>query len=230
MMRTEFNRSWPLAMLFGGVLLHASAPGQRGVPPQPPASPRAAAPVDLTGYWVSLITEDWRFRMVTPPKGDVTGVPLNAAARQVATAWDPASDEAAGEQCRAYGAAGIMRLPGRVHITWEDDQTLKLETDAGTQTRRFAFGSASSAGGDWQGVSVAYLGSVLHFRDETRKANVDVLLQNHMLMDPIQEKLDKLAARRRGEPNPFVVGAAEYQKFLGVMEGCTRVNIARRKL
>lgn len=107
---------------------------------------------------------------------------------------------------------------------------MKLETDAGTQTRRFAFGSASSAGGDWQGVSVAYLGSVLHFRDETRRANVDVLLQNHMLMDPIQEKLDKLAARRRGEPNPFVVGAAEYQKFLGVMEGCTRVNIARRKL
>ncbi len=75
-----------------------------------------------------------------------------------------------------------------------------------------------------------YLGSVLHFRDETKKVNVDVLLQNHMLMDPIQEKLDKLAARKRGEPNPFVVGAAEYQKFLGVMEGCTRVNIARRKL
>jgi len=75
-----------------------------------------------------------------------------------------------------------------------------------------------------------YLGSVLHFRDETRKANVDVLLQNHMLMDPIQEKLDKLAARKRGDPNPFVVGAADYQKFLGVMEGCTRVNIARRKL
>jgi metallo-beta-lactamase class B len=75
-----------------------------------------------------------------------------------------------------------------------------------------------------------YLGSVLHFRDETKKANVDVLLQNHMLMDPIQEKLDKLAARKRGEPNPFVVGAAEYQKFLSVMEGCTRVNIARRKL
>jgi metallo-beta-lactamase class B len=75
-----------------------------------------------------------------------------------------------------------------------------------------------------------YLGSVLHFKGETKKVNVDVLLQNHMLMDPIQEKLDKLAARKRGEPNPFVVGAAEYQKFLGVMEGCTRVNIARRKL
>ena len=75
-----------------------------------------------------------------------------------------------------------------------------------------------------------YLKSVLRFRDETRKAGVDVLLQNHMLMDPIQEKLDKLAARKRGEPHPFVVGRDEYQKFVGVMEGCTQVNIARRKL
>ena len=63
-----------------------------------------------------------------------------------------------------------------------------------------------------------------------KKAKVDVLLQNHMLMDPIQERLDKLAARRRGEPHPFIVGAGEYQKFLDVMEGCTQVNIARRKL
>jgi hypothetical protein len=155
MTRTGFHRSWLLAMLLGGAMLHAGAPSQRGGPPQPPPSPKAAAPVDLTGYWVSLVTEDWRFRMVTPPKGDFTGVPLNAAAREAANAWDPARDEAAGEQCRAYGAAGVMRLPGRVHITWEDDQTLKLETDTGTQTRRLAFGAARSGGGDWQGVSVA---------------------------------------------------------------------------
>jgi hypothetical protein len=97
MTRTAFHRSWLLAMLLGGVLLHAGAPGQRGGPPQPPASPRAAAPIDLTGYWISLVTEDWRFRMLTPPKGDFTGVPLNAAAREAANAWDPARDEAAGE-------------------------------------------------------------------------------------------------------------------------------------
>ena len=75
-----------------------------------------------------------------------------------------------------------------------------------------------------------YLMSVLRFKEATKKANVDVLLQNHTLMDPIQDKLDKLAVRKRGEPDPFVVGANEYQKFLDVMEGCTRVNIARRKL
>jgi metallo-beta-lactamase class B len=75
-----------------------------------------------------------------------------------------------------------------------------------------------------------FLMSVMHFKDATRRAQVDVLLQNHMLMDPIQGKLDRLAVRKRGEPNPFVVGASEYQKFLDVMAGCTRVNIARRKI
>src|SRR5712691_13235270 len=131
------------------------AQGRGGPPPGPPPVPKAAAPVDLTGYWVSLVTEDWRYRMVTPPKGDYESVPLNPEGKKVADAWDPAKDEASGEQCKAYGAAAIMRIPGRLHITWQDDNTLKLETDAGTQTRTFPFGAPLGQGGDWQGVSTA---------------------------------------------------------------------------
>jgi metallo-beta-lactamase class B len=74
-----------------------------------------------------------------------------------------------------------------------------------------------------------YRTSVARFKEATSKAKVDVILQNHMLMDPIQPKLEALATRKKGDPNPFVVGAAEYQKFLGVMDGCTRVNLARRQ-
>src|SRR5512143_2765106 len=84
--------------------------------PQPPRTGRATAQADLTGTWVAQITEDWRWRMITPPKGDYASVPLNAAARQVADRWDPAADTAAGEQCRAFGAGGLMRLPTRVKI------------------------------------------------------------------------------------------------------------------
>src|SRR6266705_2079529 len=102
------------------------AQGGRGGQGGPPATAQAAAAVDLTGYWVSLVTEDWRFRMLTPGKGDYAGVPLNAAGRKMADAWDPARDEAAGEQCKSYGAAGIVRMPARLHITWQDDTTLKL--------------------------------------------------------------------------------------------------------
>jgi hypothetical protein len=135
--------------------LSTALSGQRGGPPQPPPSPRAAAPIDLTGYWVSLVTEDWRYRMTTPPKGDYAGVPMNQAGRQAADAWDPARDESTGDQCKAYGVGGIMRMPGRLRVTWQDDETLKVEADSGTQTRTLAFRTPRAAGGDWQGVSVA---------------------------------------------------------------------------
>jgi hypothetical protein len=152
-------------MLFGiSVLLllfRLPAPlhAQRGAaPPAPPQTGRAAAPIDLTGYWVSLVTNEWRWRMLTPPKGDYATLPINAEARRIADGWDPARDEAEGNQCRGYGAAIIMQAPGRLHITWEGENTLKLETDAGMQTRLFRFGAAAQppAGEPgWQGSSVA---------------------------------------------------------------------------
>jgi hypothetical protein len=112
--------------------------GGRG-PAGPPPAAKEAAPEDLTGYWVAVVTEDWRFRMVTPAKGDYASVPISPEGRKFADAWDPAKDTAAGDQCRAYGAGGLMRVPGRLHITWQDDNTLKVETDAGEQTRLFHF-------------------------------------------------------------------------------------------
>jgi hypothetical protein len=116
--------------------------------------------VDLTGYWVSLVTEDWRWRMKVPDKGDVASIPFtqDQAKRAVLDTWDPAKDEAEGNQCKAYGAAAIMRVPTRVHISWDNDNVLKLETDSGTQTRMFRFAAASqnpSGERTWQGVSVA---------------------------------------------------------------------------
>src|SRR5437667_10629546 len=109
-----------LALLLGPAAYpQGRGAGRGGAAP----TPRATAAIDMTGYWVSVVTEDWMFRMVTPPKGQFLGVPLNGAARQVANAWDPAKDEAAGEQCKSYGAAAVMRVPGRLHITWDNDTT-----------------------------------------------------------------------------------------------------------
>ena len=135
------------------VMLAAIA-GAQGRGPQ---APKAGAPIDLTGYWVSVVTEDWRFRMMTPAKGDYPSIPLNPEGRKVADAWDPAKDDAAGDSCKGYGIGNIMRLPGRLHITWQDDTTLKIETDTGTQTRVLHFGRPQPPTGaaDWQGLSVA---------------------------------------------------------------------------
>ncbi|HTW63405.1 MAG TPA: hypothetical protein VME17_02265 [Bryobacteraceae bacterium] len=128
-----------------------------GGPAGPPADPKAAAPIDMTGYWVSLVTEDWRYRMVTPRPGDYYSVPMTPAAITLAETWDPAKDEAAGEQCKSYGAPAIMRVPEHLHITWQDDHTMQMETDAGKQTRLFHFGPwmPSSSADSLQGDSVA---------------------------------------------------------------------------
>jgi hypothetical protein len=130
------------------------AQGGRGAAAAP-ANAKAAAPADLTGQWVSVVTEDWRYRMMVPGKGDYAGVPLTPAGRKLADGWDPMKDEAEGNACKAFGPPGVMRAPGRIRISWADDDTMKLETDAGTQTRMFYFKDAKSAAGDLQGVSVA---------------------------------------------------------------------------
>ena len=128
-----------------------SAQTPQGGAPQPEAF-QAAAPIDLTGYWVSVVNEDWRWRMLTPPKGDYASVPLNDEGRKVADTWTPAMDG----RCEAYGVGGLMRMPTRVHITWQNDSTLKIETDAGTQTRLLHFGDAQPpAARSLQGYSTA---------------------------------------------------------------------------
>jgi len=141
---------------------HATAPraaGQGGaasVAAGGASTAKASAPVDLTGYWVALVTEDWRFRMITPRKGDYRSVPVTEQARKIADAWDPAADEAAGNQCKAYGGAAIMRAAARFHIAWQDENTLRVESDYGMQTRLFHFDSAAPRGErTWQGYSAA---------------------------------------------------------------------------
>jgi hypothetical protein len=127
-------------------------------PPAGPAGPaKASAPIDLTGYWVAHVSEDWRWRMLTPPKGDYSRIPLTEPARKIADAWNPAADEAAGVQCKAYGGAAIMRMPSRFHITWQDDNTLRVDSDYGMQTRLFHFNAAPAPPGErtWQGYSNA---------------------------------------------------------------------------
>jgi hypothetical protein len=138
-------------------LVTLSAAAQPRAAAQAPRTAKASAPVDMTGYWVAFVTEDWRFRMVTPRKGDYQGVPMNEQARKIADAWNPAADEAAGDQCKAYGAGAFMRLASRFHITWQDDNTLQIDSDSGTQTRLLHFNSPPSPPGErtWQGYSTA---------------------------------------------------------------------------
>jgi hypothetical protein len=146
-----------LAAIFVTLSSAALLPAQGEDRAAPAPTAKASAALDLTGYWVAFVTEDWRFRMVTPRKGDFQAVPMTEQARKIANAWDPAADEASGNQCKAYGAGAIMRTASRFHFTWQDENTLRVDSDWGTQTRLFHFNPAPSSLGErtWQGYSAA---------------------------------------------------------------------------
>jgi hypothetical protein len=138
----------------------AGARGQRAGAQGPPTA-QASATADLTGYWVRIVTEDWRWLMLVPPKGNRDSIGVTPAGVAIMDAWDPAKDEAEGNQCKGYGAGAISRLPTRARVTWQDPNTLKWETDQGMQTRLFKFGPAAQEAEanpgprTWQGLSIA---------------------------------------------------------------------------
>jgi len=156
-MKTRFKQGVFFACSACAALIAISTISGAQDAPAAPRTPKTAAPIDITGYWVAVITEDWRWRMLTPPKGDYASLPLNDEGRRVADSWNLAKDEAAGLACKPYGIGNIMRMPGRMHITWQDDETLKVEFDAGTQTRLLHFGPKPAKLGpaSWQGYSAA---------------------------------------------------------------------------
>jgi hypothetical protein len=134
----------------------APATAQFGPPPAPDTrSARERAPIDLTGQWVAVVNEDWRWRMVTPPVGDAASLPINVAARDAAAKWDLERDRREGNLCKAFGPPGVIRQPTRVRIGWEDDDTLLLEFDAGRQQRRLRFAPGEAGAPSLQGHSTA---------------------------------------------------------------------------
>lgn len=155
LVRTGFAVGALAAAALTSLVSNAAAQPPQGGRGGPAPTGRAGAPVDLTGTWVSVVTEDWEARMVPPVKGDYTTIAqvMNAQARKVADAWEPSMDG----RCEAYGVGGVMRIPGRLRISWQDDATLKIETDAGAQTRllHFTTGAAPAGPRTLQGYSVA---------------------------------------------------------------------------
>ncbi len=149
-MRAASRSSFAGGLLVAGLLSAGAVAAQVAQGPPPPAAvqqaARAAAPIDITGTWAQVTTEDWQWRYITPAKGDYTAVPLTAEANKIAQGWDPDADVKAGNQCKPFGAASVMRLPTRMQIAWVDDNTLKFDWDLGTQTRTVYFDKTKQPG------------------------------------------------------------------------------------
>jgi hypothetical protein len=154
--RSARRREWLVLALVAGAVLLPRAGAQPPGPPRDRRSARERAVIDITGQWVAVINEDWRWRMITPPVGDTASIPLNGTGIAAAADWDLERDIAEGNLCRAFGPPGLIRQPTRIRVSWENDDTLLLEFDAGRQTRRLAFGpSPPPDGPSLQGYSEA---------------------------------------------------------------------------
>jgi hypothetical protein len=202
------------------------SPGTRAAAPGTAATattPEAQTPreFDLPGYWVSIVTQNWRFRMVVPGRGEYVEIPLNLKAKQFADAWNPATDEAAGKQCEAYGAAAIMRVPERLHIRWQDASTLVVQTDSGMQTRLLRFAptasdASASENASWQGYSVAHWelhptpGGGASARQAQRQYGGMQVMTNHMLPGLL---------RKNGVPYSDKAQMSEYWEVNGEPDG-----------
>jgi hypothetical protein len=181
---------------------------------------QTAAPIDLTGYWVSQIVDEWRFRVI-PQKGDIAYLPINAEARKIALAWDPDKDTAGGAQCKAYGAVGMVQRPGRLRVSWKDENTLQIDADAGTQTRLLHFGQTPAPAGDltWQGYSVAQWqvrnagrgAAVAHPRDGSLKV--------------VTTKMKPGYIRKNGVPYSENAVLTEYMNILAGQQGDVYLSV-----
>ena len=90
-----------------GAVAPSAAWSQDGA--QAPETPQALAPFDLTGNWVSVVTEDWRWRMVTPPQGDFSSIPLNEEGERLV-------NEQVRRGCRHARAWGLKAATSQAYI------------------------------------------------------------------------------------------------------------------
>jgi metallo-beta-lactamase class B len=72
-----------------------------------------------------------------------------------------------------------------------------------------------------------YSDSARRFRDIASSAGADVLVSNHTIFDGSKQKLPALAARRPGQPNPYVIGKETVMRYLTVVDECAQAGLAR---
>ncbi|MGA0805165.1 MAG: hypothetical protein ACO3PV_01445 [Pseudohongiellaceae bacterium] len=176
------------------------------------SSARENAPYDLSGYWVALVTEDWRFRMMVAPPGDYEGITLTAAGRALADSWEAEADLASGNACKAYGAGGIMRMPTRLNIAWTSDNVLSVATDAGRQNRVLKFGPAQDQ------IGIGSLQGVSHARWDLQREGRGGPVVNGTL-EVVTTRMAPGYLRRNGVPYSEQARLTEYFELLPGEDG-----------
>jgi metallo-beta-lactamase class B len=74
-----------------------------------------------------------------------------------------------------------------------------------------------------------YINSAVSYEDVVKNAKPDIILSNHTIFDGSLDKFAALAARKPGDPHPFVVGQDSVQRYVKVAEECARGQLLKLK-
>lgn len=84
----------------------------------------------------------------------------------------------------------------------------------------------TGGGSDANGVR-QQIASLTRWQGLTKAAGVDVLVTNHPVHMAATEKEALIRYGAAGDKHPFVYGVDKYQRYMGVMGACSRVQLAR---
>jgi metallo-beta-lactamase class B len=82
---------------------------------------------------------------------------------------------------------------------------------------------------DMQTEAKTYIAAVKRFKEIEDKAGVDAIIHIHSEDDNSLLKLDAVRSRKPGDPNPFVVGKEEVNRFMTVHVECAEAQLAWAK-
>ncbi|NKJ02332.1 MBL fold metallo-hydrolase [Novosphingobium sp. SG707] len=84
-----------------------------------------------------------------------------------------------------------------------------------------------TGGGSTADAARQQIASLTRWQGITKAAGVDVLVTNHPVHMAATEKEALIRYGATGGNNPFIYGVDKYQRYMGIMSACSRVQLAR---
>ena len=98
--------------------------------------------------------------------------------------------------------------------------------DHGQPHLAMEWGGTALSGGTSKEMLASYISNAKRLKDISDGVGADVIIGNHTEYNDALNRFEQTKARKAGEPNPWIVGKGEVQKYLTVVEECAKSWLA----
>jgi metallo-beta-lactamase class B len=98
--------------------------------------------------------------------------------------------------------------------------------DRGQTHMAMEWGGTALSGATTKEMLQSYISNAERFKDITGGMGADVIIVNHTDYNDALNRFERTKNRKAGEPNPWIVGKAEVQTYLNVVEECAKSWLA----